>query len=156
MKRILILGVALVGLMGCFKKVSTNCNYYIKPYEQAEKSGETEPMSGGVIAYAFRADTTQYHVTSYVNARDGILTQKGSGVEVNNYICRAEFDAGLGSVVLQTSGREITLIVVDTSNQWYAWRMTEIEENVPNLYTDLIFSPWRTANYIEGAWRFGF
>ncbi|MBQ5894254.1 MAG: hypothetical protein IIW74_03840, partial [Rikenellaceae bacterium] len=47
-----------------------------------------------------------------------------------------------------------TIVVVDPVNRLFAWRMTEVVENLPDLYVSVTFRPWSAkTRYVEGPWR---
>ena len=60
-------------LAGCFKKVSLETAYVLKPQVQ-ELSGDPTQAVTGVKTYAFAADTNRYTVASYEDALNGIIT----------------------------------------------------------------------------------
>lgn len=152
LKTILSLALA-AALCGCFKEVGFDCRYNLRPYLQAESGGETV-VAEGAIAYAFMADTTLWTVASYDDALNGVLTSKADGSKRSDYASRAEQSAEDGTIVLQLDGTPATIIAVDAVDSIYGWRMTEVTENVPELYVSVTFRPWTARSYyIEGAWR---
>lgn len=58
------------------------------------------------------------------------------------------------TVVVQLTATPATIVVVDTKNKLYCWRMTEVVENLPDLYVSITWRPWSAQKrYTEGAWR---
>ena len=149
--RIIALAVVAIAAVGCFKKVTLDCRYNVRIYFQAESGGEVV-QGENTIAYAFAADTTQWTVASYDDALNGVLTSKTSGEKRTDFMVRAEqLDE---SVVLQLTVTPATIIVVDTEHRMFAWRMTEVAENLPDLYVSVTWRPWSVKKqYIEGPWR---
>lgn len=149
--RIITLAVVAIAATGCFKKVTLDCRYNVRPYFQAE-SGGVAVQGENTIAYAFAADTTQWTVASYDDALNGVLTSKTSGEKRTDALVRAEQEEQM--VVLQLTVTPVTIIVVDTEHRLFAWRMTEVAENLPDLYVSVTWRPWSTKKqYIEGPWR---
>ena len=135
----------------CFKKVTMDCRYHLRPYYQAE-SGGVAIQGEGIVAYGFAADTTQWTVASYDDALNGVLTSKSSGEKRSDAMVRAEQQDS--TVVLQLTATPATIVVVDPINMLYGWRMTEVVENLPDLYVSITFRPWSAKKrYTEGAWR---
>lgn len=146
-----MLAVVAIAATSCFKKVSLDCRYNLRPYFQAESGGETV-QGENTIAYAFAADTTQWTVASYDDALNGVLTSKTTGEKRTDAMAYAEQQDQ--TVVLQLTATPATIVVVDTKNHLYAWRMTEVAENLPDLYVSVTWRPWSTKKqYIEGPWR---
>lgn len=149
--RIITLAAVAVVVTGCFKKVTMDCRYHVRPYYQAE-SGGVAVQGEGIIAYAFAADTTQWTVASYEDALNGVLTSKTSGEKRSDAMAHAEQQDS--TVVLQLTATPATIVVVDPINKLFAWRMTEVVENLPDLYVSVTFRPWSAKKrYVEGPWR---
>lgn len=149
--RIITLAAVAVVVTGCFKKVTMDCRYHVRPYYQAE-SGGVAVQGEGIIAYAFAADTTQWTVASYEDALNGVLTSKTSGEKRSDAMERVEQQDS--TVVLQLTVTPVTIVVVDPINKLFAWRMTEVVENLPDLYVSVTFRPWSAKKrYVEGPWR---
>lgn len=149
--RIIVLAIVMVATTGCFKKVTMDCRYHVRPYYQAE-SGGVAVQGEGTIAYAFAADTTQWTVASFEDALNGVLTSKTSGEKRSDAMSRAE--QADSTVVVQLTATPATIVVVDTKNKLYCWRMTEVVENLPDLYVSITWRPWSAQKrYTEGAWR---
>lgn len=149
--RIITLAAVAVVVTGCFKKVTMDCRYHVRPYYQAE-SGGVAVQGEGIIAYAFAADTTQWTVASYEDALNGVLTSKTSGEKRSDAMERVEQSDS--TVLLQLTATPATIVVVDPINKLFAWRMTEVVENLPDLYVSVTFRPWSAKKrYVEGPWR---
>ena len=149
--KIIVLAAVAVATTSCFKKVTMDCRYHVRPYYQAE-SGGVAVQGEGTIAYAFAADTTQWTIATYDDALNGVLTSKTSGEKRTDAMDRAE--QGDSTVVLQLTATPATIVVVDTVNKLFGWRMTDVVENLPDLYVSVTFRPWSVKKrYAEGAWR---
>lgn len=149
--RIIALCAVALTATSCFKDVKMDCRYHLRPYYQAE-SGGVAVQGENIVAYAFAADTTQWTVASYDDALNGVLTSKTSSEKRSDAMVRAEQQDS--TVVLQLTATPATIVVVDTVNKLYGWRMTEVVENLPDLYVSITFRPWSVKKrYTEGAWR---
>lgn len=149
--KIIVLAAVAVATTSCFKKVTMDCRYHVRPYYQAE-SGGVAVQGEGTIAYAFAADTSQWTIATYDDALNGVLTSKTSGEKRSDAMDRAE--QGDSTVVLQLTATPATIVVVDTVNKLFGWRMTDVVENLPDLYVSVTFRPWSVKKrYAEGAWR---
>lgn len=149
--KIIVLAAVAVATTSCFKKVTMDCRYHVRPYYQAE-SGGVAVQGEGTIAYAFAADTSQWTIATYDDALNGVLTSKTSGEKRTDAMDRAE--QGDSTVVLQLTATPATIVVVDTVNKLFGWRMTDVVENLPDLYVSVTFRPWSVKKqYVEGAWR---
>lgn len=149
--KIIVLAAVAVATTSCFKKVTMDCRYHVRPYYQAE-SGGVAVQGEGTIAYAFAADTSQWTIATYDDALNGVLTSKTSGEKRSDAMDRAE--QGDSTVVLQLTATPATIVVVDTVNKLFGWRMTDVVENLPDLYVSVTFRPWSVKKrYVEGAWR---
>ena len=149
--KIIVLAAVTVATTSCFKKVTMDCCYHVRPYYQAE-SGGVAVQGEGTIAYAFAADTSQWTIATYDDALNGVLTSKTSGEKRTDAMDRAE--QGDSTVVLQLTATPATIVVVDTVNKLFGWRMTDVVENLPDLYVSVTFRPWSVKKrYVEGAWR---
>ena len=149
--KIIVLVAVAVATTSCFKKVTMDCRYHVRPYYQAE-SGGVAVQGEGTIAYAFAADTSQWTIATYDDALNGVLTSKTSGEKRTDAMDRAEQSDS--TVVLQLTATPATIVVVDTVNKLFGWRMTDVVENLPDLYVSVTFRPWSVKKrYVEGAWR---
>lgn len=149
--KIIVLAAVAVATTSCFKKVTMDCRYHVRPYYQAE-SGGVAVQGEGTIAYAFAADTSQWTIATYDDALNGVLTSKTSGEKRTDVMDRAEQSDS--TVVLQLTATPATIVVVDTVNKLFGWRMTDVVENLPDLYVSVTFRPWSVKKrYAEGAWR---
>lgn len=149
--KIIVLAAVAVATTSCFKKVTMDCRYHVRPYYQAE-SGGVAVQGEGTIAYAFAADTSQWTIATYDDALNGVLTSKTSGEKRTDAMDRAEQSDS--TVVLQLTATPATIVVVDTVNKLFGWRMTDVVENLPDLYVSVTFRPWSVKKrYAEGAWR---
>lgn len=155
MRRTMLYAAALL-LSGCFKSVSYDTDVILKSWVQKASADPLEPTVG-VVAYAFEADTVTWTVSSYENALNGILTRKGTdetGVSpVRGELYRVD-SVDMDLLLMRVRSTPVVLVAVDTENRLYGYRQQELGENLPQLYTSVIFRPWkRMKKYVDGTWR---
>lgn len=155
MRRTMLYAAALL-LSGCFKSVSYDTDVILKSWVQKASADPLEPAVG-VVAYAFEADTVTWTVSSYENALNGILTRKGTdetGVSpVRGELYRVD-SVDMDLLLMRVRSTPVVLVAVDTENRLYGYRQQELGENLPQLYTSVIFRPWkRMKKYVDGTWR---
>lgn len=155
MRRMMLYAAALLA-SGCFKSVSYDTDVILKSWVQRASSDALEPASG-VVAYAFEADTVEWTVASYDDALNGVLTRKGSsetGVSpVAGEVCRVD-SVDMELLQMRVGSSPVVLVAVDTENRLYGYRQQELGENLPRLFTSVVFRPWkRMKKYVDGTWR---
>lgn len=155
MKRRLVYAAALL-LAGCFKSVGYDTDVILKSWVQPASSDALRPAEG-VIAYAFEADTTTWTVASYADALDGVLTRKENGQRgvdpVRGMVCRLD-SIDMDLLLMRVASTPVTVVAVDTGNRLYGYRQQELGENLPQLFTSVVFRPWkRMRKYVDGTWR---
>ena len=145
-------------LAGCFKKVSNDTVFIIKPNLQSQ-SGESGslPLAEGAVALAWFDRTEQWSLTSYDNALAGILTDTESGeVETAAPDARSETldDEGReGWLRLETRSASVLMAVIYPAEQMYAWRVYKTAENLSPTYLTVQFRPWKNGAYDDGGWH---
>ena len=155
MKRTILYLFALM-LSGCFKSVGYETDVILKSWVQAESSGELAPATG-IVAHAFEADTMIWTIASYEDALNGVLTRKGSGergvAPVNGVAIRVD-SVDMDLLSMHVSSSPVIIVAVDTENRLYGYRQQDLGENLPQLYTSVIFRPWKELKkYVDGSWR---
>ena len=155
MKRTILFAAVLL-MSGCFKSVGYDTDVILKSWVQAESSGELVPATG-VVAYAFEADTMTWTIASYEDALNGVLTRKGSderGVApADGAVIRVD-SVEMDLLSMHVSSTPVIVVAVDTENKLYGYRQQDLGENLPQLYTSVIFRPWKQLKkYVDGSWR---
>jgi len=141
---------------GCFKSVGYDTDVILKSWVQRASADALEPASG-VVAYAFEADTTTWTVASYDDALNGVLTRKGTGEggvsPVRGEAYRVD-SVDMELLLMRVGSSPVVLVAVDTENRLYGYRQQELGENLPRLFTSVVFRPWkRMKKYVDGTWR---
>lgn len=158
MKRTLYTLLASVLLLtSCFKDVDENTLYIIKPMVQTSSGGLNEPL-GGVAAYAFVADTTNWTVASYEEALQGIITSKNNPSEkISTPVAEAlgcDTEGMTDRIQLSLPPQSLMLVAIDTANRLYAYTQVEMEQNIGSLYVTLIFKTWKNSTAWKEGWSF--
>lgn len=159
--RLLIAGCLAVLFTGCFKEVSFETTYVLKPSLQVASGAPVTSLSG-VKAYAFGVDTVTWTVASYADALAGVLTKKGSASEkLDTPLATAEpygvvdtIPNSVNWLKMPLEAPVITVVVVDEVHKLYGYCQHEMGENLPLLYVSIVFMPWKeTKLYVAGPWR---
>lgn len=156
--RILLLWAAAALLAGCFKDVSTQTTYVLKPLRQ-EVSGDVLQPVASARAFAFDADTVSWTVASYEDALNGIISgryntemKNSTPVAVAQPCGPGEFE---GRIQMQLNRSSQMVVVVNPVNKLYAYTQQQVAENMPFTYVTLLFKPYREGLvYKEGNWIF--
>lgn len=160
MRVILYGGLLLAALLmnGCLKgDTDGRTDYILKPLVQRTSGGLNE-MLPDIIGYAFDADTTEWTVSSYEDALNGVLTNKLTPSEqLAVPIASAvpyTVEGMTDRYMMQLPDHNVMLLVVDHTNRLYAYTNQTLQPNMGSLFVTLIFKPWKeTAAYQEG-WSF--
>lgn len=160
MKRIGYILLTGLGLLasGCFKDTSIRTNYILKPLSQALSTDPYTPFEG-LKAYSFDADTALYTVSSYEDALNGVISQKGRPSErITTPVSTSapyEREGTTGWVSLELRSPTQMVVAVDPVHRLYAYTQQEVEVNLPNLYVALTFRTWKEGNsYKDGNWSY--
>lgn len=148
--------LAVTAAPGCFKKVSYDTLYVVKPLVQSESGGVPLAVPGAV-AYAFDVDTAQWTVATYADALAGILTPKEGTAAAPAPAAVSqpfEMDSTENWICMQVSAPSLMVLVVDTQDRLYGYRQQALAENLSPMYVSAIFRPWKEGTfYIDGTWR---
>ena len=67
--------ILLCSMTGCFKEVGYNTFLLVKTWVK-DGGANAVPLQGGVLTYAFAADTAGWDVLSYEDAVKGVVTSR--------------------------------------------------------------------------------
>lgn len=147
---------------GCFRSVSYDTQYVLKPWVQAYNQG-TVTSQPGVLLYAYAADTTDWAVASYDDATAGILTSRSNPSQklTEPYATGVSFGE-VDTVPDAVNWRKMRLklssamvVAVDTEHKLYAYTRQQLYENLSPLYISVTFQPWRAfERYTNGNWTY--
>ena len=55
---------------------------------------------------------------------------------------------------MRVGSTPVVVVAVDTENRLYGYRQQDLGENLPQLFTSVIFRPWKQMKkYVDGTWR---
>lgn len=150
---VVCMGVLL--LTGCFKKVSNDTVFIIKPNLQSE-SGSEMTVAEGVTAYAWFDRTEDWSFASYEDAVAGILTDTETGktetAAPDAESTTADEPGSEGLLRLETRSASVLLLLLYPEEEMYAWRVYATGENLSPTYLTVQFRTWRTAGYTDSGW----
>lgn len=153
MKRTILYAAAALLLGGCFKSVGYDTDVILKSWVQTESAAELKPAQG-VVAYAFEADTVTWTVASYEDALNGVLTRKGTdeaGVSPVQGTAYRVDSVDMDLLLMRVGSTPVVVVAVDTENRLYGYRQQDLGENLPQLFTSVIFRPWKQMKNMSTA-----
>ena len=153
-KPLLSLLLAAALLTGCFKKIGYDTFYVLEPWTQ-DGAQRFAPPFGTVRTYAFAADTTYWTVRSYEDAVAGAITSVRTGermeplAEGEPYV----IDGNENWLAMQLDGPRFFILAVDLEHRLYAYTEQEMGENLPRLFTSVVFPlVWKNKRVKNGKW----
>lgn len=158
--KIRILYTACLALLlgACFKDVSYETTYVLQPTSQAASDDVVQPFEGA-LAYAYKADTTEWTVATYADALAGIVSMKEDPSQRLSlpYAQAAPYEkeGTTGWLSMSLSQASQMVIVVDPVNRLYAYTQQKLAQNLPATYVAVQFKLWKAGNsYKDGNWSF--
>lgn len=149
---------AVLIFTGCFKKVSKDTLFIIKPNLQTESGGGLT-LAEGATAFAWFNRTAQWEIKSYDDAVAGRMTDTETGstetVEPDAVSTVSEAEGRAGLLELDTRSVSVMLLVIYPEARMYAWRIFETAENLSPTYLTVQFRPWKNEGYIDSGWTVG-
>ena len=161
-RRIVSVLIGALFFTGCFRSVSYDTEYVLKPWVQTYNQGAVTSQPG-VLAYAFTADTADWAPASYDDAAAGILTSRSDPSQrlTEPYatgVSFGEVDTVPDAVNWQKMRLKISsamILAVDTESKLYAYTRQQLYENLSPLYISITFQPWRPfVRYSYGGWTY--
>ena len=146
---------AVLIFSSCEKDGVLSTTYNITPWLQFENGGASFFVSN-VKAYAYYGDTAYWKVDSWDDALAGIVTNKEDGSKLAP-VYEATPDADYMMSMGPLTQEQLMLLVCYTAPdevggaKMYAWRNAKIIENLPQIYVDLVFKPWRENYYYSDS-----
>lgn len=145
---------ALSTLAGCFKKVTNDTVFLIKPNLQTVSGGELT-VASGVEACAWFNRSDEWSIASYDDAVARVLTDTENGsVETAEPDAQASVtDEGL--LELPSKSASVLLLVLYPEHGMYAWRVFPTGENVSTTYLTVQLRTWKNEGYTDSGWTVG-
>lgn len=145
----------LAGMAGCFKEVSYDTAYVLKPLLQNASGSDVEPFEG-TLAYAFAADTAEWEVTSYDDALAGIITSRQDpSQKISTPLATAEpyeAEGAVGWLTMRIKRSSALVVAVDPTHRLYGYRQQGFGQNMPYLYSTVVFRPWKQSYDESKSW----
>lgn len=128
---------------------------YLSPkLQQAENGPESDPTSSQIKAYAYAADTTQWYIASYEDARDGRITMKNDPTQTRNQPNFQAYREESGLYGMEVTSSPLMVVVVDRTNRLYAYSKQEVELSGPEVTFPVLFRLWQKQWIaVENGWR---
>ncbi|WP_418982332.1 hypothetical protein [Alistipes sp.] len=128
---------------------------YIAPkLQQTEGGPESDPVSSQVKAYAYAADTTQWYIASYEDARDFRITLKDDPKQTRTQPNFRAYHEDSGLYGMDVTSTPLMVVVVDLENQLYAYSKQEVELSGPEVTFPVVFRLWsKEWITVENGWR---
>ena len=146
--------VAMLSLMGCFKKVTTDTTLCIKTLVEEESGGNRLPAEGcyGYIYYVNK----DWTVASYEDAVAKTITNSLTGEKLSEpdgesepYIVEGSANNYLS--IFQGEQHALVVVVYPKAEMYaYLQRFSEAE-NLKTTHLTLIFHEWKSGSYNEGS-----
>lgn len=161
-RRITVLLAGILLLTGCFKSVSYDTQFVLKPWMQQYNQYQLVSLPN-VLLYAYAVDTAAWTVASYDDALAGVLTSIGDpsqrlGEPYASGVSFGEVDTIPSAVDWRKMRLKLSsamILAVDTEDKLYAYTQQQLYENLSPLYVSVTFQPWRElTRYHYGGWTF--
>lgn len=128
---------------------------YIAPKLQETEDGpESDPTASQIKAYAYAADTTQWYIASYEDARDFRITRKDDPAETRTQPNFQAYREDSGLYGMEVTSTPLMVVVVDQTNRLYAYSKQEVDLSGPEVTLPVVFRLWSpTWITVENGWR---
>ncbi len=139
-----------------FLEIPTELKTYISPKIQTVEDGElTDPTSATQMqVYAYAADTTQWYIASYEDARNGKITYKSDVTQTRIAPTYQAYRESSGLYGMTVTTTPLMVVVVDRSNRLYAYSKQEPDLLGASPTYPVVFRLWRdTWISVEEGWR---
>lgn len=166
MKKILyveLILLAIAALAGGCKKSTISSTFIIRPYitrttiemvDGVETVVSTRLPATDVRAHAFYADTTEWKVASFEDAREGIITNRIDGTTTMQPVFTGTQDEN-GAISLGPVTRLRLMLVIcyeDDPEKIYGWRNAQTAENLESISLIVTADPYQQMQYRNSQW----
>ena len=134
----------------------TELKAYISPKIQTVEGGEVEDPSSAtqMQVYAYAADTTQWYIASYEDARNGKITYKSDSTQTRIAPTYQAYRESSGLYGMTVTATPLMVVVVDRTNRLYAYSKQEPDLAGASPTYPVTFRLWReTWISVEEGWR---
>lgn len=147
--------VLLASLWSCFKDEEYNTNLVLRPMIQTVSGGDFVGYED-CVAYAFDADTAQWELLSWDDARNGVLRSKEDSTltmlpfAVAQSYTEDELEDTMLSMRLACQSAMI--VVAHNTTENYGYRLYSVGLNIETTYAYVRFRTWKEGEYTESNW----
>ncbi len=158
MKKLSIFVTLICALSGCFKEENYDTRLVLRPAVQLTSSDTFTPL-GECVAYAFKADTAQWEIASWEDARNGVMRSRSDqNKTLEPFAVATDYQQeGLDEgtmLAMQLSHAKALIVVAHTSTENYAWTIYDVGINIPTTYIHVPFRFWKEGEFKQGKWLF--
>lgn len=150
-------------LAGGCKKSTVSTTFIIRPHitrttietvNGVETAVSTRTLATGVTAHAFYADTTEWKVASFEDARAGIITNRiDETITMEPVVTGAQDENGAISLGPLTRLRLMLVICYeDDPEKIYGWRNAQTAENLESITVIVTADPYQQTQYKNSQW----
>lgn len=154
--------LAVAALAGGCEKVTVSSTYIITPYitrttietvDFAEVAVPTTTLATGVTVHAFYADTTEWKVASFEDARAGTIINRIDGSTMQPEFSGPQDADGAISLGPVTRLRFMLVICYeDDPEKIYGWRNAQTGENIESISVVVTADPYQQKQYKNSQW----
>lgn len=156
----MLVAVALAG--GC-EKSSVSCTYVITPHitrttietvDGEEVAVSTRMLATGVKAHAYYADTTEWEVASFDDAKMGIITNRTDPTRTMQPEFSGTQDAD-GTISLEPATSLRLMLVIcygDDPEKIFGWRNALTAPNIESISVIVNADPYQEGQYENSQW----
>ncbi len=153
MRRIFLALISAVAFISCFDETGYDTLYVLRVYEQEESGDDFIPLDG-CEAYAFAGNTDEWEISSYEDARAGVLTSIETGEQRGPFAWSEPYNDSETQLQLQLDREEVILVIVDPATEVYAYTDYTVPVNFSEVVVDIVFRPWKDSSFTASTWTF--
>lgn len=153
-----VLSVFLLSAAGCSEKVDKETGLVVSSWIKMTSNDTVTPYYRDVIVYAYYADTINWRVENYRDARDGVLKNINTGeTKAPEFVSHLNADLHQELGVLP-SGNVVLVACdlyghTDLKSEMYAYRHIELVPGLSNMRIALVFAPYETkSRFVSNKW----
>lgn len=144
MKQLIVILLAALSAVAC-TKVRVDCQYSVTPYTLAASGGTSEAATD-VVALSFGLDTAEWTIANYADAVEGNATSRLTGQKES--FDQQELLNTDGQFVFNFTSKPQMIVVYSTALPMYAWRGSNVENNLDKMNVSLTFQTWLTETSV--------
>ncbi len=147
--------VLLSSLWSCFKDEEYNTEFVLRPMIQTVSGGDFVGYED-CVAYAFDADTAQWEILSWEDARSGVLTSREDPAvtKLPFAVAKSYVEDSLEDTMLsmRLDCESAMIVVAHNTTENYGYRLYDVGLNLSTTYAYARFRTWKEGEYTESYW----